>query len=67
MQQLTGLDSKLKQYEAGERFIEAVEAVGGPPLLAHAWEQSENLPTLDEIRNPQQWIARINAELALTP
>lgn len=67
VQQITGLDSKLKQYEAGERFIEAVEAVGGPPLLARAWEQPENLPTLDEIRDPARWIRRVSLELAATP
>jgi coenzyme F420 biosynthesis associated uncharacterized protein len=64
VQQITGLDSKLKQYEAGERFIEAVEAVGGPSLLARAWEASANLPTLDEIREPSTWIRRITEELA---
>ena len=30
VQQITGLDAKLKQYEAGEQFIKAVETVGGP-------------------------------------
>jgi coenzyme F420 biosynthesis associated uncharacterized protein len=64
VQQITGLDSKLKQYEAGERFIEAVEAVGGPSLLARAWEASANLPTLEEIREPSTWIRRITEELA---
>ena len=29
LQKLIGLDAKLKQYEQGERFIEAVEEVGG--------------------------------------
>ncbi|MDP1794515.1 MAG: zinc-dependent metalloprotease [Acidimicrobiales bacterium] len=67
VQQITGLESKLKQYEAGERFIEAVEAAGGPPLLARAWERPENLPTLAEIRDPSSWVARITAELAATP
>ena len=30
MQQLIGMDAKLRQYEQGERFIEAVETIGGP-------------------------------------
>ena len=29
LQKLIGLDAKMKQYEAGERFIEAAEKVGG--------------------------------------
>lgn len=64
VQQITGLDSKMKQYEAGEKFIEAVEAAGGPSLLARAWERPENLPTLDEIRDPEAWVRRIAEELA---
>jgi coenzyme F420 biosynthesis associated uncharacterized protein len=59
VQQLTGLDAKMKQYEAGERFIEAVEAVGGPELLARVWEGPDKLPTLGEIRDPAAWIRRV--------
>lgn len=61
LQKLVGLEAKLKQYEQGERFIEAVEVRGGPALLDRAWEGPENLPTLDEIRDPDRWIARVAA------
>ncbi len=61
MQQLIGMDAKLRQYEQGERFIEAVEAVGGPDLLARVWEAPDRLPTLEEIRDPSAWVARINS------
>lgn len=67
VQQITGLESKMKQYEAGELFIAAVESAGGPTLLARAWERAENLPTLDEIRNPPSWVRRLTTELAPTP
>jgi coenzyme F420 biosynthesis associated uncharacterized protein len=56
---LVGLDAKLRQYEQGEQFIEAVEAEGGPALLAMAWQGPEYLPTMPEIRQPELWIARI--------
>jgi coenzyme F420 biosynthesis associated uncharacterized protein len=59
VQKLVGLDAKLKQYEAGERFIAAVEAEGGPELLATVWEGPERLPTLGEIRDPAAWLARV--------
>jgi coenzyme F420 biosynthesis associated uncharacterized protein len=59
LQQAIGLDAKLRQYEAGERFIAMVEAAGGPALLARVWEAPERLPSLDEIREPSQWIDRI--------
>ncbi len=38
VQKLVGLEAKLTQYEAGERFIEKVESVGGPALIDRAWE-----------------------------
>ena len=59
LQQLVGIEAKLRQYEMGERFIRAVEASGGPALLARVWEGPEMLPTMDEIRHPETWVARI--------
>jgi coenzyme F420 biosynthesis associated uncharacterized protein len=55
---LMGLDAKLRQYAQGERFIEAVEAVGGRELLARVWDDPKWLPSWPEIRQPDQWIAR---------
>ncbi len=59
LQQLLGIEAKLKQYAMGERFIAAVEAAGGPPLLARVWEGPEMLPTMEEIRDPGRWISRV--------
>jgi coenzyme F420 biosynthesis associated uncharacterized protein len=58
---LSGLDAKLRQYEQGERFIAAVEAEGGPALLGTAWAGPERLPTMEEIRSPERWIARVTS------
>lgn len=55
---LIGLDAKLRQYEQGERFIEAVEDAGGKGLLDKVWEGPGWLPSWPEIRAPQSWIAR---------
>jgi coenzyme F420 biosynthesis associated uncharacterized protein len=59
LQQLIGLEAKLHQYEQGERFIEAVEVHGGKELLEVAFAAPANLPTLQEIKAPDQWLARI--------
>ncbi len=59
LQRLIGLEAKLAQYEQGEQFIAAVEEVGGPTLLNRAFERPENLPTMDEIRDPRLWLARV--------
>ncbi len=61
-QKVIGLEAKLNQYEAGERFISAVEEAGGQALLDRAWEGPENLPTMDEIRDPQLWIDRVTGD-----
>jgi coenzyme F420 biosynthesis associated uncharacterized protein len=56
---LTGLDLKMEQYAAGERFADAVIAERGRDFLNRVWTGPETLPSLDEIRQPQGWIARI--------
>jgi coenzyme F420 biosynthesis associated uncharacterized protein len=61
MQQLIGMDAKMRQYEQGEQFIEAVEAKGGRELMNRVWERPDNLPTLEEIRDPSTWVARMNS------
>ncbi len=65
VQKMLGLEAKLKQYEQGERFIEVVEAAGGPELFDRIWEAPENLPTLPEVRDPAAWLARIGAPASL--
>ena len=59
VQKLIGIDAKLAQYEQGERFIEAVEHVGGSAMLERAFQGPTSLPTLAEIRRPDDWIARV--------
>jgi len=61
VQKLAGIDAKLKQYELGERFIAAVELVGGPELLDRVWEGPDRLPSMAEIRDPSAWVARVGA------
>ncbi|MFQ5557417.1 MAG: zinc-dependent metalloprotease [Acidimicrobiales bacterium] len=65
LQRVVGLDAKIKQYAQGERFIEMVESAGGTALLDRAWVSPDKLPSIDEIRSPELWIARVGApELA---
>jgi coenzyme F420 biosynthesis associated uncharacterized protein len=57
---LTGLDLKMEQYAAGERFADAVIAQRGRAFLNRVWTGPDMLPTLDEIRSPERWIARVD-------
>jgi coenzyme F420 biosynthesis associated uncharacterized protein len=57
-QQLIGIEAKLRQYQQGETFIRAVEEAAGEDALARVWEGPEMLPTMEEIRHPDDWLAR---------
>lgn len=59
---LTGLDLKLAQYQQGEAFVNAVVAARGVQFASRVWERAENLPSMDEIRNPGQWIVRMDRQ-----
>ena len=61
-QRLAGLEAKLKQYAEGERFISRIEEHGGPEMLDRAWSAPENLPSIEEIRDPDLWIARVESD-----
>jgi uncharacterized protein (DUF2342 family) len=59
VRKLIGLESKLNQYEQGERFIAYVERVGGPRAVDVCWRGPDQLPSLEEIRQPQRWLDRV--------
>lgn len=61
LQRAVGLDVKIRQYDAGERFIEEAVDRAGPDRFARVWERPANLPTLEEVGRPQAWIERIAA------
>jgi putative hydrolase len=58
LERLLGLELKLRQYEVGRRFCDAVVDDGGPELLARVWSGPEALPSTAELQAPEQWIAR---------
>jgi coenzyme F420 biosynthesis associated uncharacterized protein len=64
VQRLVGLDAKLEQYAAGERFVAALESTGGRAMVDRCWVTADNLPTLDEIRDPPLWLARMGTMVA---
>jgi coenzyme F420 biosynthesis associated uncharacterized protein len=66
IQKLIGLEAKLRQYQDGEDFLEAVEA-SDEASIELLWRGPEWLPTLPEIKNPDLWLARVaSAEPAAT-
>ena len=61
IQQLVGVDAKLRQYAEGERFIEALEVAGGQDLVRRLFEGPEMFPNIAEVRQPRLWIERVEA------
>ena len=55
---LLGIEAKMNQYAQGERFIAEIERVGGPRCIDLCWQAPENLPSMDEIRDPARWLRR---------
>ncbi len=54
-----GMDAKLRQYSEGAHFVRAVIDARGMDGFNAVWESARTLPTLDEIRTPRRWLARV--------
>ena len=52
------MDLKLRQYEQGKRFCDAVVARGGIEALNRVWASPEAMPTLAELDDPAGWLDR---------
>jgi len=55
---LLGLDLKLRQYEHGKYFCDAIVREQGPDALQRLFSGPEHLPTLAELHEPMAWLAR---------
>jgi coenzyme F420 biosynthesis associated uncharacterized protein len=61
---LLGLDMKLRQYEQGKQFCDAVVSEGGVAALHHVFSSPEALPTLAELNDPHAWLERTSAAVS---
>jgi len=59
LERLLGLELKLRQYEIGRRFCDAVVHAGGPETLAVAWRSPAELPSTQELAEPALWLQRV--------
>ncbi len=58
LQRLLGLEMKLKQYEQGKRFCDAVVREAGVEALNRVWNAPEMLPSSAELDAPRLWLER---------
>jgi coenzyme F420 biosynthesis associated uncharacterized protein len=59
LQRLLGLEMKMRQYELGKQFSDAVVDSHGIAVLNRVWESPESLPSTAELRQPHAWVERI--------
>jgi coenzyme F420 biosynthesis associated uncharacterized protein len=58
IERLLGFDVKLRQYEQGKKFADAVVEMGGIEGLNRVWSSPSALPSPDELQHPRQWLER---------
>jgi coenzyme F420 biosynthesis associated uncharacterized protein len=61
---LLGMDLKLRQYEQGKRFCDAVVSERGVAALHHVFSSPEALPTMAELNDPHAWVERTSAPVS---
>src|ERR671919_2764583 len=59
LERLLGLDFKLRQYELGKTFCDAVADAAGMEGLNRVWDSPESLPTSAELEEPAAWLERL--------
>jgi putative hydrolase len=59
LQRLLGLEMKMRQYELGKQFCDAVVERHGIGALNRVWASPESLPTTTELQQPDAWVQRI--------
>ena len=59
IQRLLGLDMKMRQYEQGKTFCDAVADAAGMEALNRVWDSPESLPSERELEHPAEWLTRV--------
>jgi coenzyme F420 biosynthesis associated uncharacterized protein len=54
-----GMGTKLRQYEQGKRWCDAVAADAGIDGLDRVWRSPADLPSPPELEDPKAWMARV--------
>lgn len=60
LRRLLGLGVKRRQYERGRAFFETIVNRRGFETARVVWESPEQLPTTEELDDPDAWLARVD-------
>jgi coenzyme F420 biosynthesis associated uncharacterized protein len=61
---LLGMEAKMRQYELGKAFCDAIVERAGTDVLVTLWDSPAQLPSLAEIEQPELWLERTETALA---
>ncbi len=59
LRRLLGLDAKMAQYRDGAAFVRGVVDKVGMTEFNAVWASAENLPSKEEIADPESWVSRV--------
>ncbi|MGZ5213780.1 MAG: zinc-dependent metalloprotease [Actinomycetota bacterium] len=59
LQKAIGFEQKIRQYDTGERFVRTIVDRAGMSTFNLVWRSAGDLPTLDEIGEPERWLVRV--------
>jgi coenzyme F420 biosynthesis associated uncharacterized protein len=63
IERLLGFDVKLRQYEQGKRFADAVAREAGIDGLNRVWAAPSALPSPSELQQPKKWLERMSRSI----
>src|SRR3954451_9707105 len=65
LRRLLGLEQKMKQYADGRTFVGGVVDLVGMEGFNRVWEGPENLPRIEQLTAPAQWVERVHGRPAI--
>jgi coenzyme F420 biosynthesis associated uncharacterized protein len=65
LRRLLGLEQKMKQYADGRTFVGGVVDLVGMDGFNRVWAGPENLPRIEELTEPAQWVERVHGRPAI--
>jgi coenzyme F420 biosynthesis associated uncharacterized protein len=66
LRRMLGLEQKMKQYAEGRVFVGGVIDLVGMEGFNRVWEGPANLPLIEELTAPAQWVERVFNRPAIT-
>jgi coenzyme F420 biosynthesis associated uncharacterized protein len=60
IRRILGIDLKMRQYQQGSAFVQAIVDQAGMAAFNRVWTAPETLPTKEEFASPVRWLERMD-------